>query len=271
VEEGKRLAREAALSLLSELDVADDQESPVDDAMEFCHLEQHLLPEQLPLPFDAPADVRGILDIGGMNVFVKGSRPPRIRWVGAHEIGHYAIPEHNDLLRFCSTFDLSAEARRHLEVEANVFAAEFLFQGRRFVEQCMSQPFSIDMLRTMSTSFGVSYEAGFRRFVEDNPKPVALLVSVVLPAEPESRDGRVILDFGARRTRLRYGAYSRQFMQRYGFAPSGQIFDTEHPVSHATASGESTGAIRFRDEVLSVHSFYNQYDVLSIVRPGAKR
>src|SRR5438477_2339516 len=168
MDEGKRVARESARALLNELDIQDEPSS-VDNAMTFCHLEQHVLPEQLQLPFDAPADVRGILDLGGMNVFVKGSRTSRIRWVSAHEIGHYAIPEHNEILRFCNTFDLSREARRQLELEANEFAAEFLFQAGRFVEACMSQQFSVTMLRTMSDGFGVSYEAGFRRFVEQNP------------------------------------------------------------------------------------------------------
>jgi hypothetical protein len=267
VSEATRLARAAAQTLLKELDVQDEPSS-IENAMTFCHLEQHVLPEQLELPYDAPPDVRGILDLGGMNVFVKGSRPPRIRWVSAHEIGHYAIPEHNELLRFCSTFDLSAEARRQLEIEANVFAAEFLFQGGRFSEACTSQGFSISMLRSMSDGFGVSYEAGFRRFVEENPKPVAMLVSHPMAPVSENLDGRVVVNFGARPTRLRYGTYSQSFRQQFGLAVVRQVFETDHPISRATESGQSTGEIVFRNQTLTVESFYNQYDVLSIVRPA---
>lgn len=267
--EATRLAREAARTLLAELDVQDEPSS-IENAMTFCHLEQHVLPEQLALPFDAPPDVRGILDIDGMNVFVRGSRAPRIRWVSSHEIGHFAIPEHNEILRFCSTFDLSAEARRQLEVEANAFAAEFLFQGSRFVEACMSRTFSLEMLRTMCDGFGVSYEAGLRRFVEENPKPIALLVSSPISRNvPERGDGTVVLDFSARPTRLRYGAYSSSFRRQYGFAAIRQVFEPQHPISQASVSGESFGEIAFRERKLAVDSFFNQYDVLSIVRPTA--
>ncbi len=269
MDDAKKVARDAATALLGELDARDDVQSSIEDAMTFCHLEQHVLSEQLELPFDAPADVRGILDLSGMNVFVKGSRLPRIRWVSAHEIGHYAIPEHNEILRFCNTFDLSPEARRQLEVEANVFAAEFLFQGTRFVEACMSQPFSLAMLRTMSEGFGVSYEAGFRRFVEDNPMPIALLVSAVVKVAPAASNGRLVVDFPPRPTRLRYGAYSSGFRRQFGaLAQVGQIFEPEHPISQAAATEVSNGQIAFRDRPLTVDSFYNQYDVLSILRPS---
>src|SRR6266571_6391262 len=155
--EGERLAREAARRLLNEIEI-DEGASSVDDAMDLCHLEQHVIPEQLELPFSAPKDVRGILDLSGMNVFMRDARPARLRWVGAHEVGHYAIKEHNEILRFCSTFDLSREARIQLEVEANAFAAEFLFQGARFTQECLSEPFSLVLLRSKCVEFGVSYE-----------------------------------------------------------------------------------------------------------------
>lgn len=271
MDDAGRVAREAALELLNEIDAQEDEPSSIESAMTFCRLEQHVLPEQLELPFDAPPDVRGILDLGGMNVFVKGSRPPRIRWVSAHEIGHYAITEHNEILRFCSTFDLAPEARRQLEIEANIFAAEFLFQGSRFVEACLSQEFSLPMLRTMSDGYGVSYEAGFRRFVEDNPAPVALLVSDVVSATaPQVPDGRLVVDFNTRPTRLRYGAYSRAFKRQFAIAKPRQLFEPDHPISQAVAAGTSTGQVTFCQHKLTLDSFYNQYNVLSIVRPTTR-
>lgn len=263
--EGVRLAREAALGLLAEIDQGETQTS-VDDAMEYYKLEQHIVPQQLELPFEAPPDVRGILDAAGMSVYVREVRSARVRWVASHEIGHYAITEHNEILRFCNSWDLSPSARKQLEVEANAFAADFLFQGKRFIQECLSRDFSIEMLRTLSAMFGVSSEAGFRRFVEEHPEPVALLVS-----RPQKTtvvgDGQIV-GFGVARTRLRYGSYSRQFLRGYGIAEVGQVFAEDHPISLATGGEDTTGTLVFRGQRLQVASFFNQYDVLSIVRRG---
>ncbi len=233
-----------ATRLLEELD-SDDAPSSVDDALDLYELKQEVVATQLELPYEVPTDVRGILDMPEKRVFVINTKPVRIRWVGAHEVGHYAIPEHNEILQLCNTFDLSPTARKQLEVEANAFAAEFLFKGDAFAREAQDTRFTIAMLRAISERYGVSYESGFRRFVEQNREPVALLVSKALTIAPQTRDGRITLDFGARPTRLRYASYSPTFARRFSFFRIGQDFDATHPISLATRVGanEFTGSL----------------------------
>jgi hypothetical protein len=201
-------------------------------------------------------------------VFVINTKPVRIRWVGAHEVGHFAIPEHNEILQLCNTFDLSPVARKQLEIEANAFAAEFLFKGETFARETQDARFTISMLRAISDRYGVSYESGFRRFVEQNRDSVALLVSKVINVVPQVRDGRIIVEFGARPTRLRYASYSPAFARRFSFFKIGQDFDATHPISLATRVGENefSGVLNYQGTELSVSSFFNQYDVLTILK-----
>jgi hypothetical protein len=243
-----------------------DAPSSVELALDHFSLNQELVGTQLALPFpNVPADVRGILDVPEKHVFVVEATRARVRWVGTHEIGHYAIPDHRMLLAMCSTFDLSAAARKQLEVEANEFSAEFLFQGAKFVEECLSTAFSLQGLRVRCENYGVSYEAGFRRFVEGHPQPVALLVSRVTQSAPVvSGDGALATT--TPRARLRYAAYSESFRSAHSFFQVGQEFAGDHPVLRAAVSGnDCTERTNYHRRDWFVSSFFNQYDVLSIM------
>src|SRR5690348_15704610 len=133
--EGLRLARMAAIDLIQELDL-NGGPSPIDKALQYLRLEQTLVTRRAEMPFpEVPKHVRGILDAREAAIYVLADKEARQRWIGSHEIGHYAIREHNLILQFCSEWDLSLTARAQLEREANEFAATYLFQGRRFVEE----------------------------------------------------------------------------------------------------------------------------------------
>jgi len=87
-------------------------------------------------------NVRGILLVKDKRVFVVDDTAyeKRNNFVYAHELGHWKLPHHKELLFKCSQFDLSSKARKQLEREANHFASQIGFMGRVFLNIYRVQP-----------------------------------------------------------------------------------------------------------------------------------
>jgi hypothetical protein len=235
-DEGVRLARLSALKLLQELEVAFPP-SPIESALRHFGLQQHFLSRQEELPFiDLPPGVRGALDVPDKSIYVIEGRGVRRRWAGVHEIGHFCLPEHRQLLSFCSVWDLSPLARKQLEREANEFTATFLFQGTAFLRECLALEFSLEMLRNQAIRWHVSFESAFRRYVEGHPQSVALAVCEPirwqLPGRSSDFQGRI--QAGAR---LRYWSASQSFRRNLGIPEVGQLFEPEHPIAQTMQAG----------------------------------
>jgi IrrE N-terminal-like domain len=271
--EGLRLARMAAIDLIQELEL-DGGPSPIDKALQHLRLEQTLVTRRAEMPFpEVPKNVRGILDAREAAIYVLADREARQRWIGSHEIGHYAIPEHNLILQFCSEWDLSPAARKQLECEANEFAATYLFQGRRFIEECLSSRFSLEMLRNQAQAWSVSLEAAFRRFAEEHPQPVALLVCQPIELKPAGVDlvpgaTRIVLRSpSCSGVKLRYFAASARFRRERPHVQVGQVLDGNHAISRAVAAGEKYYwlSVEGHGEPMPASMFFNGYDVLVLV------
>jgi IrrE N-terminal-like domain len=125
---------------------------------------------ELPVPVDAIAeDLVGLyveeadeLDCSGLllpaerRVVVNAGEPePRRRFTLAHELGHWVcqVLEGHEAPVYCRAPDLTPDADRQLEREANVFAAELLMP-----EPAVRETFS-GAIADCADAFGVSEEA----------------------------------------------------------------------------------------------------------------
>src|SRR5688572_10049881 len=96
------------------------------------------------------SQIRGAADLRKRVIFMpRDDSKPRILFARAHELGHLVLPWHHlneDYLDSDKT--LSPRVNHRFEMEANLFAAETFFQGRRFR----------DMARDYRPDFGSAVE-----------------------------------------------------------------------------------------------------------------
>src|SRR5882724_2811745 len=82
--------------------------------------------------------LRGIADLRERVVYVPNDTAPRVLFAKAHELGHQVLPWHHvntaEMVPFHQDDNrsLSPEVERLFDLEANFFASEVIFQGRRF-------------------------------------------------------------------------------------------------------------------------------------------
>ncbi|MFC5601500.1 ImmA/IrrE family metallo-endopeptidase [Deinococcus cellulosilyticus] len=120
--------------------------------------------------------IHGMYPEGTDVVFVNlNSLPERQRFVKLHELAHKVLPwqifshlETDDVLR--------GETRENFEIEANMFAAELLFQGARFQNQALLEPLDIRSALKLAQRFGASAQASLQRYVHTHEAPCALVV-----------------------------------------------------------------------------------------------
>jgi Zn-dependent peptidase ImmA (M78 family) len=151
--------------------------------------------------------VRALLDYQERLIAVDASLDPRrSRFSSLHEIGHYVLPDHYGQIVLCSDRDLGFRAARAEEREANAFAAELQFKGRRFRLETASLPLTSATVKATAAVFDASFESTARHLVETSLKPCLLAVY----------EDRSQSDGGTRRTSVRYSIASASFAQRFG-------------------------------------------------------
>ncbi len=101
-----------------------------------------------------------------------------------HEVGHDILPWQKALAYADDEATLSLSIRKTFEWQANVSAAELLFQGERFGEMASEYVTGIASVIELSNTVGSSLHATFRRFVEEHKSVVA---GVVLELSPSGR------------------------------------------------------------------------------------
>jgi len=102
-----------------------------------------------------------------------------------HEIGHFLIPRHQNLVYNDTLETLSYFARLKVEKEANQVAADIIFQLDRFSEMASDYDLGVKAVRELAPIFNVSFEASARRYVEKHYLPCALIVYQESPDEIE--------------------------------------------------------------------------------------
>lgn len=120
--------------------------------------------------------VLGGIAIKERTVYVDpNQRTPRRRFTTAHELGHEAIPWHEAAYFADDQHTLAPDTRLALEREANIYAAELLFQLDRFTEQADSYAPSIGVAMDLATTYEVSAHAALRRYAETSRHAIALV------------------------------------------------------------------------------------------------
>ena len=92
----------------------------------------------------------------------------RRKFTLAHEIGHYLLPNQQDLVEPCSADSIETGAylrARESESEANSFAAEVLMPREQMVDELRMTP-CFQAVRSIAAKFGVSLTAAICRLVE---------------------------------------------------------------------------------------------------------
>src|SRR5437899_5982488 len=91
------------------------------------------------------AKIKAMLDIREKLVLVHPSfrERERLTWASFHEVAHYVLPDHRELLYRCSFQALSYFTQRRLEIEANRFASNLLFQNEAFTKEASDHRLSM--------------------------------------------------------------------------------------------------------------------------------
>jgi hypothetical protein len=205
-------------------------------------------------------------------VFVdRNQAEPRARFTEAHEVIHQIVPWHEAAFRLDDHRRLYGPTREVLEAEANLGAAQILFQDQVFMGRALDYRVTIASPMALSDEFNASRHAAIRFYVEHHPDPVALIVA----GRYQDASGRVPI--WAR-------CESPSFRQRYGRVADA-LRITKLPTQPSTALGEviaealTSSEISRRDVVLldlagertgfAAEAFYNQYCVFVMVAERA--
>lgn len=127
----------------------------------------------------ALSKVLGLLYIPDRLVLLDLSAPPKRKpFLKLHEAGHSTLPHQSKMYALIhdSEDSLDPYITDLFEREANVFAAETLFQGARFASEAHDSSFGMKVPLELSGKFGASNYATFRRYVTTNPSACCVIV-----------------------------------------------------------------------------------------------
>ncbi len=177
--------------------------------------------------------VKGAFAVRERTIYLDVEQPPsQRRFVYGHEIGHDALPWHTEAYygEDCRTLD--PDTRDELEAEANAFSADLLFNMDAFTDRAHSSRPGLAPALELADTFATSRHASIRRYVEDSPRPCALLV---LGRYVEHHEGQPAL--AVLRT-----LESATFRDRYG--PINGCFPSKIPVAHCDMAMDAYRALR---------------------------
>lgn len=119
--------------------------------------------------------LRGIADLRERAIYIPSEvKPARVKWVKTHELGHQVIPWHHVNTGYRDDdLSLSQDAQEKFDQEANYFAGEVIFQGKRFRKMARDFTPSFAAVFKLADEHGASRHATLWRFVEDHDEPIA--------------------------------------------------------------------------------------------------
>lgn len=162
--------------------------TPVDDLIAASHLSQPVDPEPFIRSFmdrlqggaketfaSALQKLRGIADLREKAIYIPADvKPARVKWVKTHELAHQVIPWHHVNTGYSDDdLSLSQDAQELFDQEANFFAGEVIFQGRRFRRVARDYTPSFAAVFKLADEHGASRHATLWRFVEDHDEQIA--------------------------------------------------------------------------------------------------
>jgi Zn-dependent peptidase ImmA (M78 family) len=122
--------------------------------------------------------VRGVADLRERVVYVdEALSDPRILFTKGHELGHEVLPwQKLDPALFDDGKSLSCDAEEDFDIEANLFAAEVIFQGDRFSKIVRDYAPGFETIFHVAKLHGASRHATSWRYVEAQDESVALII-----------------------------------------------------------------------------------------------
>lgn len=211
--------------------------------------------------------VRGIADLRERAIYVPADvNGRRERYVKAHELGHQSIPWHHVNGAYRDDDDslrLGTETQELFDREANCFAAEVLFQGRRFQRRARDYRSSFEAVFTLADEHAASRHATLWRYVEEQDERLAL-VSFWPSHYSVDDEGYPVLRRGK-------SVGSPRFVQSYEALEVPEAISTGHPWVAARDLGViCDGDIALTSEGLGVRfewqSWWNTYGLFVLLR-----
>ena len=278
-----RLASEAAIARLADktlrlAEAVGHLPTPLDDLIAVASVEEVAEPDRwkdrflASLPEGARAifqaawqKIRGIADLRDRAVYVpRSAGAPRVQFAKGHELGHQLLPWHNMNPAYRDDdLSLSSEAEDLFDAEANFFAAEVIFQGRRFRRRALDFQPSFEAVFLLADEHGASKHATMRRYVEEHDEPIAMFP--YWPSE-YSMDRR-----GSPVLRLGRGVGSVRFVETYADVEAPLELRSGDPWVAARESSAPCGgdmALRCGPDQVSFQwqAWWNNYCLLVLLR-----
>ena len=213
--------RTEALNLLQKADALGTFPTPVIEIMDAAKVmveQENILDEEFlrTIRWKAGSSLRtavskviGLFDAKERLVFIDRSvNSAKQNFIKLHETGHAVLPWQQNLYEVIedSEQELDSDTAELFDQEANVFAAEVLFQNDGFIREAVDQPFNIKVPIDLSQKYGASIYASVRQYVEKNPNDCIVLVL----NQPEQIDGDGL------RVSLRRTVLSPSFQKKFG-------------------------------------------------------
>lgn len=171
----------------------------------------------------AISKVLGLFDAHERLVFIaRALYEVKRTFLKLHETGHAVLPWQRDLYAVVEDGEqeLDPDIADLFDREANVFAAEVLFQLDSFIEEAADEPFGIKVPLGLSNKYGASVYASVRQYVTKNSRECVVLVL----DPPEMREGDGF------RAGLRRAVPSRPFLARFGDLDWPEYFTTRDQI-----------------------------------------
>jgi hypothetical protein len=174
----------------------------------------------------------------------------RRRFTEAHELTHLICPWHRAVLRLDTGAELFGRLGRGLEAEANVGAAQLIFQTEAFAEAAHGGEVSLTTAFSLAEQFAASRQAAAHHYVQCSRAPVALAIAGRWPG----RDGLLPVW----RT-----VESASFLRRFGRleVPAAQL------AGAVEAARTSSQPVATRAEGFQAELFNNRHCHLILVTP----
>jgi hypothetical protein len=188
--EDEQRVRQQAARLLKEAGATGCFPTPVDEIVRAAKLS--VAPEGLHPGFlkrlyrgvtegikSAVGKVRALLHLSDRLILVDREQPTaRWPWLKLHEAGHSFMPWQREMYGVTEDCEHSLEptVTELFEREANLFAAEVLFQGEQFERDAQDVAFGVMAPVGLSKRYGASIYTCVWRYVATNPRACAVIV-----------------------------------------------------------------------------------------------
>jgi len=218
----------------------------------------------------ALSKIKGLLDFRETIIYANPNiHHSQKTFVTYHEVTHRILPWHEGLYNPHIDTDYSIDPRvaTGLEIEANLGASLIQFQIDRFAKELKDLPLGLGSAIDLAERYETSLHSTFRKYVEDNNRPCALLVLEVLVNG--TSDKQKILQ-------LWYPLQSHKFTREFGMLDWEKLYYPGHPIYDTILSDSlewvKTGEIFLKDlsgfkKKCRIEAFYNTFNHFVLIYP----